>query len=107
MYIQKSNEIERGGIYRMTYAYIDILICSAQTVDRDHPWIVLRKPWIMAYSCHTAMSMLCIKFSPVQHANLTAPQHACLYTTAQLVITNSYNNSLGLIIVHNVLKKNI
>ena len=26
--------------------YIYIYICSAQTVDRDHPWIVLRKPWI-------------------------------------------------------------
>ena len=21
-------------------------MCSAQTVDLDHPWIVLRKPWI-------------------------------------------------------------
>ena len=25
---------------------IYIYICSAQTGDRDHPWIVLRKPWI-------------------------------------------------------------
>ena len=23
-----------------------LCICSAQTVDRDHPWIVLRKAWI-------------------------------------------------------------
>ena len=23
-----------------------VCICSAQTVDRDHPWIVLRKAWI-------------------------------------------------------------
>ena len=25
---------------------IYLCMCSAQTVDRDHPWIVLRKPWI-------------------------------------------------------------
>ena len=42
----RGNPIRARGRSPMGLIGLHEWICSAQTGDRDHPWIVLRKPWI-------------------------------------------------------------
>ena len=48
------------------YLSIYLCTCSAQTVDLDHPWIVLRKVWIGRYPQFAQDNPWIAPFFPIQ-----------------------------------------